>query len=172
MDRRYPHGTYAEAIAQQSNYDADVAEIGGFAERLRQLLEGLSPKQLTQHYREGSTWTIPVLVHHCADSHMHAYLRTKKALAEPGAEMPAYNETLTAELPDYGLPIGDSLTLLTGLHARFAGLLSAIDRDARDLEYFHLGQQRAISVRELARTYAWHGRHHLAHMKLAAFDPV
>ncbi len=172
IDRRYPVGTFAEVVAQDTDYYADVAEIASFAERLGLLLEGLSPKQFTQHYREGSSWTIPTLVHHCADSHMHAYLRTKKALTEPGSEMPPYDETLTAELPDYAQPLEDSLLLLQGLHRRFAGLLGELSAEQRELEYFHLGQERAITVREVARTYAWHGRHHYAHIELAAFDPA
>lgn len=170
MDRRYPTGTMEAALAADTDYTADVKEIGSFPERVKSVLSGLSPKQLTQQYREGS-WTIPTLVHHCADSHMHAYLRTKRALTEEQPAVAPYDEGPTAELPDYTLPLDATLLLLSGLHTRFVGLLAGLTAEQRARQYLHTGQNRLFSVTEVARLYAWHGRHHLAHMKLAAFEP-
>lgn len=171
LDRQYPVGTLADALAGASDYQADVAEIAGFAERLIALLAGLSPKQLTQHYRPGS-WTIPILVHHCADSHMHALLRSKKALTESVPEIGPYDEGLTATLADYTLPMEVSVQMLTGIHARFATLLASLSPAQQEREYLHLGHGRTFTVADIARTYAWHGRHHLEHIRLAAFDPA
>ncbi len=171
MDRRYPTGTMAEALATPTDYIADVKEIGSFPERVKSVVTGLSPKQLTQQYRAGS-WTIPTLVHHCADSHMTAILRVKRALTETEARVDGYDEAATATLPDYTLPLDATLPLLVGLHARFVGLLAGLSEEQRLRTYFHTGEQRTFTVAEAARVYAWHGRHHLAHMKLAAFEPA
>ena len=171
MDKRYPVGTFAEALATPTDYDADVREIASFLERVKTAVGGLSAKQLRQRYRPGS-WDISQVVHHCADSHATALLRVKRALTEDTPTIQGYDQDATAQLPDYGLPLAPSLALLEGLHARFAALLSAISPEQRRRAYFHAGEGRAFSVAEAARVYAWHGRHHLAHIKLASMEPA
>ena len=171
MDLRYPVGTFAEALSAPSRYDEDVREIASFPERVATAVEGLTPKQLTQQYRPGS-WDIRQVVHHCADSHLVALGRVKRALTQNEPRVDGYDEAATAELPDYTLPLAPTLALLSGLHAHFAGLLSALTVEQRRRTYFHTGEQRAFTVTEAARVYAWHGRHHLAHVKLALTQPA
>ena len=171
MDLRYPLGTFAEALATETVYEADVRDIAGFPERVKTAVGGLSPKQLTQRYRPGS-WDIRQLVHHCADSHLVAIGRVKRALTQDGPRVDGYDEAATAQLPDYTLPLAPTLDLLTGLHAHFAGLLAALTPGQRRRTYFHTGEARAFTVTEAARVYAWHGRHHLAHVKLALTQPA
>lgn len=170
MDKRYPVGTFAEALATPTGYDADVREIGSFPERVKTAVGGLSAKQLTQRYRAGS-WTIQQVVHHCADSHATALLRVKRALTEDNPAVQGYDQAATAQLPDYGLPLAPTLRLLHGLHDHFAALLAAVSPEQRLRTYFHAGENRAFTVAEAARVYAWHGRHHLAHVKLATLEP-
>ena len=171
MDKQYPVGTFAEALAAATDYDEDVREIAGFPERVKTAVGGLSAKQLSQQYRPGS-WDITQLVHHCADSHATALLRIKRALTEDTPTVQGYDQAATATLPDYGLPLAPTLELLTGLHAHFAALLAAASPEQRTRAYFHAGEQRAFTVTEAVRLYAWHGRHHLAHVKLATFEPA
>lgn len=171
MDKRYPVGTFPEALATPTDYDADVREIGSFPERVKTAVGGLSAKQLSRRYRPGS-WTIQQVVHHCADSHATALLRVKRALTEEGPTVQGYDEAATATLPDYGLPLAPTLQHLDGLHVHFAALLAALTPEQRLRTYFHAEQQRAFTVAEAARVYAWHGRHHLAHVKLATLEPV
>ena len=171
MDLRYPVGTFAEALATATAYEEDVREIARFPERVKTAAGGLSPKQLTQRYRPGS-WDIRRVVHHCADSHLVALGRVRRALTQDGPRVDGYDEAATAELPDYTLPLAPTLALLTGLHARFAALLAALTPEQRRRTYFHTGEGRAFTVAEAARVYAWHGRHHLAHVELALTQPA
>lgn len=171
MDKRYPVGTFSEALAAATEYEADVREIAGFPERVKTAVGGLSAKQLTQRYRPGS-WTITQVVHHCADSHATALLRVKRALTQDAPTVRGYDEAATARLADYGLPLTPTLAWLEGLHAHFAALLAAATADQRQRTYFHAEQHRAFTLAEAARVYAWHGRHHLAHVKLATLEPA
>ena len=163
---RYPIGTMQQALAQPIDYETARQEIAAFPSLLRERVEHLKPKELQRQYRENS-WTIRQLVHHCADSHSHALLRIKRALTQPEAQIYGYNEGPTAELPDYNLPIESTLLQLDGLHARFAALLAGITAAQRQATYYHTGEQRTFTVEQAAQVYAWHGKHHLAHINLA-----
>ena len=170
-DPRYPLGTLAEALAAPPHdYEHCVWTIARFPREVRNLVEGLSPKQLRRQYRPGS-WSVRQVVHHCADSHQHAMMRVKWALtAADGGELPrvaGYDEAATAELADYELELEPTLDLLDGLHARFAHLLGSLDEEQQARSYFHLGHGRAFSVADTAVMYDWHCRHHLAHVRLA-----
>ena len=167
---RFPVGTFAEALAATPDYEAAVREIADFPIRLRELVAHLADDDLARTYRPGG-WTVRQLVHHCADSHAHALLRTKRALAKETAAVAGYAEAPTAELPDYDLPVAPALAMLDGLHARFAALLRGITVDQRRLTYRHLEHARDFSVAQTAQVYAWHGRHHLAHVRIALGEP-
>jgi hypothetical protein len=47
--------------------------------KISEVFKKLSPKQLDTPYREGG-WTARQVLHHLADSHMHAYIRFKWTL--------------------------------------------------------------------------------------------
>jgi len=164
---RYPLGTLAEALAKPQSFEQSRSDIAAFPSLIRQRVQGLTPKQLRAQYRPDS-WNIRQLVHHCADSHAHALLRIKRALVEtPPVSIYGYDEAATATLADYTLPVEPSLLQLEGLHERLAALLAALTSAQREAGYFHHEQKRTFSVIDAATTYAWHGRHHLAHIDLA-----
>jgi len=165
-DRRYPIGTMFAAIEGEIDYDACVQSIREFPRSLRLRFHDLSDAELSLTYREGS-WDIKTLVHHCADSHMHAILRIKWALTEEVPEVHGYDEGETATLEDYTLDIADSLSLLDGLHARLAHLLTSLTPEQQKRTYLHTGHNRTFTINETAAMYAWHGMHHLAHIELA-----
>lgn len=169
IDRRYPIGTMQDALAGPLDYEACVASIGNFPATLHQTVAGLAPSQLSSQYREGS-WDVRTLVHHCADSHVHAFVRIKLALTEDEPSVLAYNEGLTATLPDYEVDLEHTLHLLAGLHARLAHLLAHIQPKDRCRRYFHLGHKKTFTIEQTAAMYAWHGTHHLEHIRLALAD--
>ena len=166
INRRYPIGTMFEAIEGDLDYQASVEAIGDFPKLLRLRFGDLSDTELALTYREDS-WDIKTLIHHCADSHMHALLRVKWALTEDVPAIKGYDEKPTATLEDYTLPIETSLNLLEGLHARLAQLLNSLTPEQRNRTYLHMGHDRTFSIDQTAAMYAWHGKHHLAHIELA-----
>jgi uncharacterized damage-inducible protein DinB len=131
--------------------------------QMREAVDGLDEAQLETPYRAGG-WTVRQVVHHVADSHMNSYIRFRWALTEDSPLIKAYEEALWAELPDAkAAPIALSLSLLEAMHARWVMLLESMDDAAfaRTLKHPQLGD---LKLDWLLGLYAWHGRHHTAHI--------
>lgn len=142
-----------------------IDEIAEYPVRLRSVVEILSETTLDQKTLPG-VWTIRQVVHHVCDSHLNSFMRFKLALTEEHPTIRAYNEGDWAETPDAKTaPVELSLSLLENLHARWAILLRSLK--AADLQrlYFHPEDRKDFSVGLAVALYAWHGRHHLAHIQ-------
>jgi hypothetical protein len=162
-DLRYPIGEFSlPATLAPSDRPAAVGEIEQAPTYLRAAVEGLSDQQLDTPYRPGG-WTVRQVVHHLPDSHLNSYLRLKLALTEDVPTVKTYDEAAWAELPDARAPIGGSLALLEALHERWVFLWRRLtDADwTRRLYHPELGH---MHVDELCAFYAWHGKHHVAHI--------
>ncbi|RKZ14944.1 putative metal-dependent hydrolase, partial [bacterium] len=123
--------------------------------------------QLSTHYRPGG-WTVAQVVHHVADSHLNSYTRFRLALTEDHPTIRPYDEAAWAELPDaVGEPVEVSLDLLDALHARWARLLRSLSPAQLDRSFCH-PEDGEIGLRTNIGLYAWHGRHHLAHISTLA----
>lgn len=131
---------------------------------LRAAVQGLTDAQLDTPYREGG-WTVRQVVHHVVDSHMNGYIRMKLALTEEAPTIKPYAEARWAEL-DHArtLPVECSLVLLDGLHARWGALLRTMDETAFTRTYDHPEFQRTFPLGISTALYAWHGKHHTAHI--------
>ncbi len=130
---------------------------------LRAAVAGLADAQLDTQYRVGG-WTVRQVVHHVPDSHMQAYIRFKLALTEDEPTIKPYHEDRWAELPDSAGAIEPSLSLLESVHARWTNLMRAMTEDQWSRTYFHPEQGRALRLDAVLGMYAWHGRHHAAHV--------
>src|SRR5262249_37925470 len=163
-DPRYPIGKCPTPVKQTPEQRrASIAVIAALPENLRSAVHGLTDSQVDTPYREGG-WTVRQLVHHVADSHINAYVRSRRALTEDWPAVPAYDEKLWAELPDAKtLPIGVSLELLEALHRRWVALFEALTDEQWQRGYVHSedGRQKLANV---VQVYAWHCRHHVAHV--------
>ena len=140
-----------------------VEEIAAAPARLRGAVAGLTPGQLDTPYRPGG-WTVRQVVHHVPDSHLNSYVRFKLALTEDGPTIKPYDEARWAELPDSReTPLEVSLGLLDALHGRWVTLLRALS--PADLERtFRHPEMGVVPLRKNVALYAWHGRHHVAHI--------
>ena len=164
MDLRYPIGPFqweGGVTADQRRHLID--QIEGTPARLRAAVEGLSAEQLDAPYRPGG-WTVRQVVHHLPDSHINGYVRFKLALTEEEPTIKPYDEARWAELVDSrtaGLEI--SLALLESLHRRWVLLLRSLTPAdfARTLRHPEMG---VMTLEKTLSLYAWHGRHHVAHI--------
>ena len=105
------------------------------------------------------------LVHHVADSHMNAYIRFKLGLTEDNPAIKPYEEKLWAEMNDTkNLPINISLTILFAVHKRMLEVLKSIKEEEWNRTVFHPEHQKTMSLWFLLGMYAWHGKHHTAHI--------
>ena len=162
---RYPVGKFARPAAPLAPADV-AANLDALAElpaALREAVQGLGDAQLDTPYREGG-WTLRQVVHHLADSHGHMAARVRFALTEVEPPIRAYDEGAWAALDDARTAsVEPSLRILEGTHARLVALLRAQPPAAFARTFLHPenGVQRLDVVTAL---YAWHGRHHLAHV--------
>ena len=163
VDPRYPAGKFErpEKITPDDRLNA-IASIAEMPEELRNAVEGLDSDQLNTPYREGG-WTVRQLVHHIADSHMNAFIRMRLALTEDWPTIKPYDEKAWATLHDSVAPVEWSLELIEALHARWVMMLQALTEEqwARGFNHPENGPTR---VEEATLLYAWHSRHHVAHI--------
>jgi hypothetical protein len=130
---------------------------------MRAAVQGLSPQQLDTRYRPQG-WTVRQVVHHVPDSHMNAYIRFKLALTETEPTIKPYEQQLWAELADSReTPVENSLILLKCLHQRWVLLLKSIS-DAGWQRTFRHPELGIVRLDTNLALYAWHGRHHVAHI--------
>lgn len=166
-DPRYPIGRFeAPRTFDSGKLRSSIAQIAELPAQLREAVSGLSESQLDTPYRPGG-WTVRQVVHHLPDSHVNAYVRIKLGLTEADPQVKTYEEALWAQLPDSRAPIGISLDLLEALHRRWVLLLQQTpDQDfVRTVRHPESG---VLRLDQLVAMYAWHGRHHLAHIQGAA----
>lgn len=164
MDLRYPIGEYNPApfsIEQREERLADLKFLPGL---LEQAIENLDHAQLLTQYRDGG-WTVNQVVHHVADSHMNALSRLKFVLTEEHPIIMGYDEQKWAETIEYTqLPINVSLTMIHTIHAKLHLLFAnVVDADWKR-SYTHSHSKKQFDLWYLLGMYAWHGKHHVAHI--------
>lgn len=164
-DLRYPIGPFRFAPrASDDSRHSDIEDIERAPARLREAVGGLAEWQLDTSYRPGG-WTVRQLVHHVADSHINAYVRFRLAFTEEHPTVRPYDEKAWAELDDARTePVDRSLELLAALHSRWVRLLRSQPATAFGRTVFH-PENGEMSVDHLLQSYAWHCRHHVAHIE-------
>lgn len=163
-DPRYPLGRFVpvDDLSPEARAGA-LAAVASLPTEVAAAVAGLSDEQLDTPYRPGG-WTVRQVVHHLADSHLNAYIRFRLALTEDEPTIKPYDENRWAELPDARSgPVDLSLALLAAVHGRWTALLAALSPADFARVYVHPDDGRRTLDRTLA-LYAWHGRHHGAHV--------
>lgn len=164
-DPRYPIGSYEPQPFSIEKKIEWLADIKFLPQALEAALINLDEAQLQTAYRDGG-WTIHQLVHHIADSHVNAYCRFRLGLTEDNPTIKPYDEKAWAELSDVTkLPINISLTLLHALHIRWHETLKYVtDDEWNNRTVYHPEQKKTMRLWYLLGLYAWHCRHHVAHI--------
>src|SRR6266481_7262815 len=163
-DLRYPVGKFKfpETVSVDDR-NRFIDEIAGTPAHLKAAVAGLSAEHLDTPYRPGG-WTVRQLVHHVPDSHLNSYMRFRLALTEQEPTIKPYDQQRWAELADSRTaPMEVSLALLESLHERWVLLLRALTASdwKRTFRHPELG---VVNLEGTAALYAWHGRHHVAHI--------
>jgi hypothetical protein len=163
-DLRYPIGKfiYAETPTPEERVQL-IQQIEQAPANLRAAIAGLSDGQLDTPYRpEG--WTVLQVAHHVPDSHLNAYVRFKLALTEDEPTIKPYFEDRWAKLADtQATPVEVSLVLLESLHDRWVRLLRSLQPEDWKRKFRH-PELGAVTLEKNLALYAWHGRHHVAHI--------
>jgi DinB superfamily len=163
-DPRFPIGKFHyEGSPSADQRRKFIGEIEHTPAAIRAAVQDLSPEQLDTPYRDGG-WNARQVVHHVPESHMNAYIRFKLALTEDEPTIKPYAEDRWARLADVQTtPVEISLALLENLHVRWVVLLRSLREEdwTRTFKHPELGP---VSLEKSLAIYAWHGRHHTAHI--------
>jgi len=147
-------------VVKREEWTRKIESLPG---QLKDSIEGLDEEQLDTPYRPGG-WTVRQLIHHLADSHMHAYIRMRLALTEENPSVKTYDQDAWAALADAkSAPVEPSLSVIDGLHARWGQLLHSLASSdfKRTVQHPEMGQ---VELDLILQIYAWHGDHHVAHI--------
>ena len=164
---RFPIGRFVvpETIST-ADRARNIEEFAAAPAALRAAVKGMSEAKLDTPYRKGG-WTIRQVVHHVPDSHLNAYIRMKLALTEDEPRITPYMEDRWAELPDSRLvSVETSLRLLESVQERWVSIMRSMTDAQWQRVYLHPEMGRYPLDRQAA-LYAWHGKHHVAHIARA-----
>ena len=135
----------------------DIAALPALA---AQAVDGLDDAQLDTTYRDGG-WTLRQVLHHLADSHINAYIRSRFFLTEEHPTLMAYDQDRWAALVDASTaPVEDSLILLGGLHHRWTQLLRSLAASDWSRTAHH-PENGDMVLDDILRIYSFHGKHHV-----------
>jgi hypothetical protein len=165
-DLRFPVGKFQRPTAALSGSERAtmIDAITATPTNLRAAVQGLSDAQLDTAYRPDG-WSVRQVVHHLPDSHLNAYCRFKLALTEDVPTIKPYDEARWAELEDgKSTLVEESLTLLEALHARWVYLLRRMAPGDFLKRLNHPEWDAPLSLDVMLALYAWHGKHHVAHV--------
>lgn len=163
---KFPIGEFSPlenyTMEQLNTYINDIEILPS---QLRAEIEGLNDSVLDTPYRpEG--WTVRQVVHHIPDSHMNAFIRFKLTLTEDNSIIRPYYEDRWANLSDAKMPPEVSLSLTETVHARWVNILMNMKQEDFERTYTHPEYKKVFTLKEALHMYSWHGKHHLAHIKL------
>lgn len=164
VDARYPIGQFEPMPFSAAQKDKWLSDIQFLPEEIERALLNLDEAQLHTPYRVDG-WTVHQVVHHLADSHMNAYCRFKLGLTENHPTIKPYDENAWNTLNDVSvLPVNISVTLLHALHTRWHFAIKNLSPIEWERTIYHPGSQKEMSLWYLLGMYAWHGKHHTAHI--------
>ncbi|MDO9375483.1 MAG: putative metal-dependent hydrolase [Ferruginibacter sp.] len=163
-DLRYPIGKYVPQPFSEKQLEEWLIDIKNLPQHLENAVVNLDEAQVNTPYRPDG-WSVKQVVHHVADSHMNAFIRFKLGLTEDNPTIKPYDEAAWANLKDTeNLPFNLSLTILHALHVRLVELLKNISGNQWNRTVFHPEHKKEMTLWHLVGMYAWHGRHHTAHI--------
>lgn len=164
QDLRYPVGQYQPKPYSDELKEEWLGAIKFLPQAIEHSIINLDEAQLQTPYREGG-WTVHQLVHHVADSHINAYCRFKLGYTENSPTIRTYEEKLWATTTDVEqLPINISITLLHALHQRWYVFLKSFTEEDFKKTIYHPEHKKEFTLWHLLGMYAWHSRHHVAHI--------
>lgn len=138
--------------------------LESFPTELETLTKNLTEEQLNTPYRSGG-WSIKQVIHHCADSHHNSYTRFKWSLTENKPTIKAYFEDRWATLFDYTAPIEHSILHLKAIHTKLVYLIRGMNEEQLNKSFIHPDGNEEVGLRENIGIYAWHCKHHYAHIE-------
>lgn len=167
LSLQYPVGKYQKPdIITNDHIKEWKKEVSELPYQMRKITAGIRDKDLDKTYRPGG-WSARQVIHHVADSHMNAYIRFKWALTEDVPMIKAYDEGAWAKLSDSTtMNVDISMKLIDALHTRWSYLMDSFKKKDWAKSFDHPDYEQPASLDSVLGMYAWHGRHHTAHLSI------
>lgn len=164
-DLRYPIGKFEFLQDYTTEYiEESIKAIGKLPARLAAAVDGLNEDQLNTPYRP-SGWTVKQVVHHVSESHLNSVVRFKWTLTEETPLIKTYLEKGWAETPEIEhTPTELSLEFIEILHKKWVILLESLSPADWAKTFVHPELNKEIALGSFVGLYAWHGKHHTAHI--------
>lgn len=161
---QYPFGKYDPQPFSEKQKRDWLQDIQFLPSLLEMEIENMDSAMLETAYRPDG-WNCKQVVHHVADSHMNAYIRFKLGMSEENPTIKSYDEVSWAEMIDVKeVPINISITLLYALHTRWYHFLLNLQKEDWNRTIVHPAAGKQMTLWYLLGMYAWHGKHHTAHI--------
>jgi len=170
---QYPIGRFTPGLAHSEDAVKEfINAIALLPNALRKLTENLSAADLNKTYRNGG-WNVKQIIHHVGESHINCYIRIKLALTEDTPTIKPYQEDLWVKTKENDiLSHRVSLHLIENIHIKIVALAQILTAEELQRCYTHPQYKRTSPISDVLALYSWHGKHHLAHIKLALEIPV
>ncbi len=170
---QYPIGRFiSPAKITNNDIESWTNDMKTLPDRISELCKDLSKEEFNQKYRKGG-WTIRQILFHITDSHLHSYIRFKWALTEHRPLIKAYDEVAWAELADAkNIEPQQAIEDIHFIQRKLAHLINNIQAENFNKSFIHPENQQEIRLDYQVGMYAWHGKHHAAHIQAAIQDPV
>lgn len=165
---QYPIGRFIAGKVHSDNEIKNyIHNIALLPKSLSALTENLSADDLNKTYRDGG-WSVKQIIHHLGESHINCYIRIKLALTEDNPTIKPYQEDLWVKTKENEiLSHHVSLRLIENIHLKIVCLAETLSPTDLQRTYVHPQYHRISPISDVLALYSWHGRHHLAHIKLA-----
>lgn len=142
-----------------------IHKIEALPDQVETLIANATDTQLLRPYKPGG-WNSRQVVHHLADSHMNAYIRAKLIATEENPPLKPYDQDAWAGFADgHSGPLQTSLSILRGLHARWAAFFRALPEEAWTRSGLH-PENGPMTLERILVAYTSHGETHLGHIRL------
>lgn len=164
---QYPIGKFVKGKTHSSEeIKKNIESFSAFPQQLEALVKNWDDNILAVTYRDRG-WSGRQVINHLGDSHAQLLLRFKSALTDEKPEIKPYQEDKWAMLSDsLNSPIQPSLQIINGVHARLSSLFKTLSEADWQKTIYHPESKHTFTLAELIALYAWHGQHHLAHLKI------
>jgi hypothetical protein len=143
--------------------ESRLEQFGDGPRRVAEALEGF-PREMWSFRPAAGDWSIHELVIHLADSELHGLARLRKAIAEPGGPVSAWDQEAWPVAIDYLAESPDeALRLFSSLRAIAAAVYQRLAPDdwVKSVEHPEWG---AMTVERILDTYAGHVDAHIEQM--------
>lgn len=145
---------------------ARIESYGRAAAELEVVLSEL-PRAMWTYRSAPDQWTVHEIAVHIADSEANSYVRCRRFLAEPGAQLMAYDERAWARELDYhAQSVAEAVDLFRVLRRNTYHLIRALPEAAWTRTAYH-PENGPMSLDDWLDIYERHVREHAAQMRAA-----